>query len=159
MSTTTYEAIVETFRAALEARTPTKRTDVPFRRYGGDHPDFTAWAQQMAEGSFRVFDIRHSFDTAFVPPHDLQAYFAQHTTVVQIAYPDVSLKYGTGVDLHGDNLIDTDLYDIDKVIGQPAARIAGHHDSLYVGQGVVRAGDVRVLSFLFQLTYNRSIPS
>lgn len=159
MSTTTYAAIVETFRAALEARVPVQRTDVRFRRYPGDHPDFGEWAQQVGEGSFRAFDIRHGFDTTFVPPHDMVGYFTQHGAVVEIAYPDVSLRYGTGVDIHGDALLDYDLYDVDKVIGQPAARIAGHHDSLYVGQSVSQLGGVRLLRLNYQLTYNRSIPT
>jgi hypothetical protein len=159
MATTTFELIVENLRRQVESRTPTRRTDIPFRRYPGDMPEFDAWAAEVGEGAFRCFDIRHAFDLQFTPPYDLGAYFTQHGVIVQVAYPDVSLRYGPGVDVHGDTLIDADAFDIDKAIGQPAARLDGHHDSRFDGGSIVQLGGVRVLSLVFALTYNRSIPS
>lgn len=159
MATTTFRDIVDSLRAAIEAIAPVSRSDVRFSRYPGDASALAPWAEQASEGAFRVFDVRHAFDTTFIPPHDLVAYLVQHNVLVEVAYPDVSLRYGTGVDVHGDTVIDDDLFDIDKAIGQPAARIDGHHDTMFIGQSISPYPGGRIVGLLFQLTYNRSIPS
>lgn len=163
MATTSYGDILDAFNAALEARIPTNRTDVAFRKYPGDEFDFGAWAEATGEGAFRVFNLEHQFDTGTVGPFDLLAYTMQHAVQLVVAYPISSLRYGASSDTRGDRLIHADALDLNKAIGQPAvggsAWPAGLHDSRWAQTSIEDGPYMRLLRLSFLLQYQESNPS
>lgn len=163
MSTTTYTEIRSWMRSALIARAPATFPGLGgFTPWTAETDDFGAWAESAAAACFRRFDIRHGFDEAFIAPHDLVGYLVQHSAVVLVAYPLSPARYGDQGQADGEDLIAEDLLDVDKAVGQTSSRAgwpAGLCDSQFVGAAIEDRPGVRIRRLLFQLTYNRSIPS
>ena len=165
MSTTTYSAILASLVGALEARTPTNRTDTRFTRYPGDVVDFALWCDDMGEGAFRVFELQHAFNTQTVGPFDLLAYTVRHNVQLVVAYPQASLRYGATSDPRGDGLIHADALDLNAAMGQPMVPSrgaspwpAGLNDCQWVDTAVEDRPSVRLLRMNFLLTYQETNP-
>lgn len=160
--TTTYETILAAFEAALLGRLPTRMAGFRFHLYDGEEPDFATWCDAVGEAAFRCIDIMHGWDTVTLDPFDLVTYRVQHSLVVRVGYPLVSVRYGAGSDALGDDLLESDLFDLNAAIGQPA--VAGTawpldlNDARLVDHTVEEYAESRLLRLTFRLDYWRATP-
>jgi hypothetical protein len=164
MGFTNYRELRGWMKTAIKGRAPTILPGLGrFTPWQAEGDDFARWAEGAALGCFRTFDIRHGFDIGFVPPHDLIGYFAEHTVAIEIAYPLAPALYGDEGQADLEDLIDADVYDVDKVVGQPSSNLglwpSGLHGCRFAGSALADLPGVRLLRLSFALTYNRSIPT
>lgn len=152
MATTTFEAIRDLQKQAIEALTPATHASVTFLA-ARDERDFREWASANPAAAFRRFTIVNAFDYQAPEVDNHDVVFERMAEQVVVAYPSAGGRYGAENrrDLH--DLIDADWRQIDRAIGPYGQNLGNWVD----GQSLCVRTSVDVLEdedmFFMLLTY------
>lgn len=155
--TTTYEAILGTMVSGITAISPAKSAHVPFGAYSGE-VDFMQWVDQNPSACFRKFEILNTFNYERNGVSDTNVWEFIHPVILMVAYPTQWGKYGAKNQRDADCLMDSDVVQIDTVVGLNgyANYPAGLAACSLEGINPVKSPGWCVLQLTYRLQYDRS---
>jgi hypothetical protein len=160
---TTYATIRDRQIAVIEALTPALTSAAKFRRHRGE-VEFTAWVEANMAACWRRFEILNSFNLAadgLTNAGDGNALWQfEHDEVLVVAYPRQFGKYGAQNERDLDDMIDSDLAQIDEAIGPDGSALANWVNGLdscrRTAVSVTRTGGAVFVASTYSLLYDRS---
>lgn len=157
MATTTFALIRAGFEAQVTALVPTVRADVAFRE-SMDEIQLRDWAVANPGACFRRFTFvnRHDWGVPVISGTDVIE--VVHTCVLEVAYPPGLAVYGAGNLRAVDDLIESDMDQLDDAIGLHGYPnyVSGLAVSQLAGTSIEVVDSIRLLSMTFELQYLRS---
>ena len=157
MPTTTYETIRDAMIVAVNGKTPTSRTDVPFRVSRAEMP-LDEWADANPGACFRRFAIGPALDDEEFQVSNLDVREEVVTCSVTICYPN-DYRYGieNRRDMH--DIIREDHKSLLQVIG-PEGGFRSFADASirFLSSSTEDIGPVSIRTLDLQIRYYRSMP-
>lgn len=160
---TTFALIRDQQLSVIEALTPAVSSGAKFRRHRGEL-EFTGWVEANPGACWRRFELLNSFNLAadgLTNAGDGNAVWQfQHDEVLVVAYPRQLGKYGAQNERDLDDMIDSDLAQIDEAIGPDGSALAnwvnGLDDCRRTGVAVTRTAGAVLVACTYSLLYDRS---
>lgn len=160
---TTFATIRDQQISVIEALTPALHAGTKFRRHRGEQ-EFIAWVNENPAACWRRFEILNSFNLAhegLTNAGDGNALWQfQHDERLVLAYPRQLGKYGAQNERDLDDMIDSDLAQIDEAIGPDGSALAnwvsGLDDCRRTALEVTRTANAVFAASTYSLNYTRS---
>ena len=161
--TTSLETIRENMETQMEALTPTKLAQVPFRVARG-MGDFETWAEKENTACLRRYMILDNTNDDGPQTTDTLIEYREGLFDVVIAYPKTMGTYGAQNIQDADDLIRADIEQLDGVSGiglvSYGSYVSGQHRSDIIGREIDRDGESVIFARLsVAVEYYRSVPT
>jgi len=160
---TTFALIRDQQLSVIEALTPAVQSGTRFKRHRGD-VEFLAWVEANPSACWRRFELLNAFDYG----HDGLTnagsggalWQLAHSAQLVMAYPRQMGKYGQQNERDLDDMIDSDLAQIDEAIGPDGSALAnwvsGLDDCRRSSLNVTRTTTAVLVLSTYSLLYDRS---
>jgi hypothetical protein len=132
---TTYATIRDKQVTVVQALTPAIKSGTPFRVFRGEGQlEFPAWVEANPNACWRRFEILNNFNITMSGLTNAGGsgtlWQFSHDATLVIAYPRQFGRYGADNERELDDVIDSDLAQIDKAIGPDGNAIGNWVDGL-----------------------------
>ena len=155
MATTTFSLVRANQVTQIHAVTPTLLSNVPFR-LAEDTVPFEEWAEKQSSACFRRFTIQNNlnYTSPLVSNTDLEIHRVNCTLLV--AYPLTLGTYGLENYRSLDDLIESDIFQLDTAIGTRGYLnyIDGQNLNSFEGSAVSTLDKCKILSMEFLTEYH-----
>ena len=159
MATTTFEAIRDLQKQAIQALTPAAHAAIKFDA-ARDERDFREWAKANPAAAFRRFTLTNAFDYQAPEVDNHDVVFERMAEKVEVAYPTGGGRYGAENRRDLLDLIDADWRQIDRTIGPYGQNLGNWVDgqSLCVRTNVdvLEDGDIFFLLLTYEVGFYRA---